>query len=56
LLAGLTRAEFNRNARAILPGARVFQYEHTRTKNLAVNVSDLKPIAELFERVRAWNK
>ena len=31
LLAGwLTREEFNRGARAILPGARVFQYDRTR--------------------------
>ena len=57
LLAGyLTRGEFNRNARAILPGARVFQYDRTRTKNLAVNVSDLNSIADLFERVKAWNR
>jgi hypothetical protein len=55
LLAGyLTREEFNRNARAILPGARVFQYERTRTKNLAVNVSELRPISDLLERVKAW--
>lgn len=57
LLAGyLTREEFNRGARAILPGARVFQYDRTRTKNLAVNVAELKPLAELFERVREWNQ
>jgi hypothetical protein len=57
LLAGyLTREEFNRNARAILPGTRVFQYDRTRTKNLAVNISELKPLAELFERVREWKK
>ena len=57
LLAGwLTREEFNRGARAILPGARVFQYDRTRTKNLAVNVSELKPLAELFERVREWTE
>jgi len=57
LLAGyLTREEFNRGARAILPGARVFQYDRTRTKNLAVNVSELKPLADLFERVREWNR
>jgi hypothetical protein len=56
LLAGyLTREEFNRGARAILPGARVFQYDRTRTKNLAVNVSELKPLSELFQRVREWN-
>ena len=57
LLAGyLTREEFNRAARAILPGTRVFQYDRTRTKNLAVNVSELKPLADLFERVREWNR
>jgi hypothetical protein len=55
LLTGyLTRAEFNRNASSILPGTRVFQYEKTRTKNLAVNVSGLKPISDLLERVKAW--
>jgi len=57
LLAGyLTRAEFNRQARAILPGTRVFQYDRTRTKNLAVNVSELKPLADLFEHVNKWNE
>ena len=56
LLAGyLTGAEFNRRARAILPGARVFQFDRTRTKNLAVTVSDLKPLSDLFERVRKWS-
>ena len=56
LLAGyLTREEFNRRASFIQAGARVFQYDKTRTKNLAVPVSDLKPLSELFERVRAWN-
>jgi hypothetical protein len=55
LLAGwLRREEFNRRASSILPGARVFQYEKTRTKNLAVAVSDLKPLAELFKRVKDW--
>lgn len=56
VLAGwLTRAEFNRAASSILPGARVFQYEQTRTKNLAVTVSSLRPLTELFERVKTWN-
>ena len=56
LLAGyLTREEFNRRASFIQPGARVFQYDRTRTKNLAVPVSDLKPLSDLFERVKAWN-
>ena len=56
LLAGyLTHEEFSRNASSILPGTRVFQYERTRTKNLAVAVSELKPLSELFERVKDWN-
>jgi len=56
LLAGwLTRREFNRRAGPIREGARVFQYDRTRTKNLAVPVSDLKPLSELFERVKEWN-
>ncbi|MCI0610746.1 MAG: hypothetical protein L0Z71_17000 [Anaerolineae bacterium] len=56
LLAGyLTREEFNRRASFIQAGARVFQYDKTRTKNLAVPISDLKPLSDLFERVRAWN-
>jgi hypothetical protein len=55
LLAGwLTREEFNRRARPIREGARVFQYKRTRTKNLAVPISDLKPLADLFERVKEW--
>ena len=51
LLVGyLSREEFNRRASFIREGARVFQYDRTRTKNLAVSVCDLKPLAELFER------
>ncbi len=57
LLAGwLTRAEFNRRANPLQEGARVFQYEHTRTKNLAVPVHDLQPISDLLGRVKEWNK
>jgi hypothetical protein len=56
LLAGwLTREEFNRHASTITPGTRVFQYDRTRAKNLAVPVSNLKPLSELFERVREWD-
>jgi hypothetical protein len=55
LIAGwLTRGEFNRRAQPIREGARVFQYDRTRTKNLAVPVSDLKPLSDLFERVKEW--
>ncbi len=56
LLAGyLTREEFKRRASFIQAGARVFQYDRTRAKNLAVPVSDLKPLSDLFERVKEWN-
>jgi hypothetical protein len=57
LLAGwLTREEFNRRASPLQEGARVFQYERTRTKNLAVPVHDLKPIPDLLEHVLEWSK
>ncbi len=57
LLAGwLTREEFNHHASTIPPGTRVFQYDRTRAKNLAVPVSNLKPLSDLFERVREWSK
>ena len=57
LLTGyLTHEDFSQNASSILPGSRVFQYDRTRTKNLAVTVSDLKPLAELFERVQQWSE
>src|SRR5688500_8516157 len=56
LLAGyLTREEFSHRASPLQAGARVFQYNQTRTKNLAVPVANLKPLCELFERVKAWN-
>ncbi|HUG34757.1 MAG TPA: hypothetical protein VMJ90_08305 [Anaerolineales bacterium] len=56
LLAGyLTREEFTRRAQPIREGARVFQYDRTRTKNLAVPVADLKPLSDLFERVKEWS-
>lgn len=54
-LAGwISRGEFRRRARLIHEGRRVFQYNRTRTKNLAVNVTDLNPLPELFELVRQW--
>ncbi len=46
--------EFRRRASLIQPGSRVFQYNQTRTKNLAVSVTDLSPLPDLFERVKAW--
>jgi len=56
LLTGwLTREEFNRRAEPMPEGTRVFQYEKTRTKNLALPITELRPIAELLERVREWS-
>jgi len=55
LLAGfITRQGFTRKASLIQPGTRVFQYDRIRTKNLAVPVSELRPLSELFERVKDW--
>jgi hypothetical protein len=51
LLAGyITREEFSRRASFIPTGSHVFQYNQTQVKNLAVPVSDLRPLSELFER------
>ncbi|NOH04783.1 MAG: hypothetical protein HND47_23840 [Chloroflexi bacterium] len=41
--------EFSQRAKTLLPDSQVFQYKHTKTKNLAVRVSDLKPIGRLLE-------
>ena len=46
--------EFRRKCSPIQPGSRVFQYSKTKTKNLAMPVTDLKSLGELFEKVRAW--
>ena len=57
LLAGwLMREEFNQRTPPIQEGARVYQYDKARTKNLAVSVSELKPIHELLERVKKWDQ
>src|SRR5512138_128750 len=55
LLAGyMAREEFSRRASFIQAGTRVFQYDQTHVKNLAVPVSELKVLSELFERVKTW--
>jgi hypothetical protein len=55
-LAGfISRGEFRQRARMIAPNSRVFQYNRTKTKNLAVPVSELNPLQDLFTRVRKWN-
>jgi hypothetical protein len=55
LLAGyLSRQEFGRRAEFVQPGTRVFQYDKTRAKNLAVPVADLRPLRSLLEHVKEW--
>jgi hypothetical protein len=56
LLAGyIAREEFSRRASFIQAGSRVLQYDATYVKNLAVPISDLKPLSELFERAKEWS-
>lgn len=48
-LAGfISHEEFSQRANPLLPNSKVFQYEHTRVKNLALPVSNLKPMHKLF--------
>jgi len=55
ILAGyMTRGEFRRQARHIPGGSRVFQYPRTRTDNMAVPVSNLYPLSDLFVRAQNW--
>ena len=56
LTGWITREEFRRRAKLIAPNSRVFQYDRTKTKNLAVPVSSLNPLGELFVRVREWEE
>jgi len=52
LTGWISRAEFRKRATLIQEGSRVFQYDRTHEKNLAVSIADLKPIYELIEHVR----
>ena len=57
LLTGyLTHEEFRRKAHVLPVGSRVFQYDQTRMKNLAVPISELETLAPLLEKVREWKK
>jgi hypothetical protein len=56
LLAGyITQEEFRRRASFIQAGSRVFQYDQLHAKNLALPISELQTLSDLFERARAWN-
>ena len=49
-LAGfISYDEFGQRAAALAPNSKVFQYAHTRVKNLALPVSSLKPMQNLFK-------
>jgi hypothetical protein len=50
----ITREEFRRKANTIFAGSRVFQYSKTQTKNMSVPIEELRPLSELFERVKEW--
>lgn len=54
LMGYLTREEFRRKAEVVYAGTRVFQYSSTQTKNYAVPMGNLRPLPELFARVRTW--
>lgn len=52
-LAGfISRGEFRRRAKMIPPNSTVFQYSHTKRKNLAVPISELSSLQDLFEKIR----
>jgi hypothetical protein len=54
LVGFISRGEFRQRAKLIAPNSRTFQYDRTKTKNLAVPVSELSPLPDLFARVREW--
>lgn len=54
LTGWITREEFRQRASLLQQGSRVFQYDRTRTKNLAVPIADLRPLPELLARAREW--
>lgn len=49
----ITRDQFRQRASLLHAGSRVFQYSRTRTKNLTMPISDLKPLTQLFAQARA---
>ncbi len=54
LTGWVTRDQFRQRAALLPVGSRVFQYDRTRTRNLARPVSQLHPISELLTQSRAW--
>lgn len=50
----ISHEEFRRKASHVAEGSRVFQYDKTRTKNLAVPIAELNSLGDLFDKVKAW--
>ena len=44
----ISHEEFSQRANSLLPNSKVFQYEHTRVKNLSLPISNLKPMQNLL--------
>jgi hypothetical protein len=55
LVGWTTRQDFRQRAVLIPEGSHVFQFSRTRIKNLAVAVSQLKPLGKLLDRARKAN-
>ncbi len=55
LTGWITRGEFRQRATLLQEGSRVFQYDRTRTRNLAIPISDLRPLPDLLLKVREWD-
>ncbi len=51
LLGWMRHSEFRTRAQVIPAGNRVFQFNRTRKTNLAVPVTDLKPLEQLLASV-----
>ena len=52
----LTRDEFREKATLLPSGSGIFQYIRSKTENFSIPVHDLRPLNDLFERVRKWSE
>jgi hypothetical protein len=50
----ISHEEIRHKASHVPEGSHVFQYNETRTKNLAVPVAELHSLRELLEKIKAW--
>ena len=56
LTGWVTREQYRQRASLLPVGSRVFQYDRTRTRNLALAISQLRPIGDLLSQARAWGR